>query len=72
MAISRQRQEQIKHPERHYARTIIYNLVKQGKIKRLPCEVCSKEKSEAHHPDYSKPLEVRWLCKKHHKELDRK
>lgn len=25
-----------------------------------------KEKAERHHPDYSKPLEIIWLCNKHH------
>ena len=34
-------------------------------LERQPCEVCG-EKAEAHHPDYSKPLDVRWLCKRHH------
>jgi hypothetical protein len=31
-----------------------------------PCEVCGATKVEKHHPDYSKPLEVRWLCREHH------
>ncbi len=33
-----------------------------------PCVVCGDEKSQRHHPDYSKPLEVVFLCDKHHKE----
>lgn len=33
----------------------------------LPCLVCG-EKSEAHHPDYDRPLDVVWLCQTHHKE----
>jgi hypothetical protein len=37
-------------------------------LKRMPCEVCGAQKVEAHHDDYSKPLDVRWLCKKHHAE----
>lgn len=32
-----------------------------------PCQVCGRtDDVEGHHPDYSKPLEVQWLCPKHH------
>ena len=37
-----------------------------GKIKREPCAVCGKEKAQAHHEDYSKHLDVVWLCTRHH------
>lgn len=40
----------------------------RGDIKRKPCEVCGEEKSDGHHEDYSKPLEIMWLCHKHHEE----
>ena len=40
-----------------------------GIIKKQPCEVCGLLDVEAHHDDYSKPLEVRWLCRKHHLDL---
>ncbi len=33
-----------------------------GLLVRRPCVRCGAAKSEAHHPDYSKPLEVVWLC----------
>jgi len=48
------------------ARTATRYAVKRGKIEKKPCEVCGDVKSEAHHTDYSKPLEVMWLCRKHH------
>jgi len=43
--------------------------IKKGELKKEPCEFCGSIKSEAHHPDYSKPLEVMWVCHKHHMQL---
>lgn len=31
-------------------------------LKQKPCENCGDERSQAHHDDYSRPLDVRWLC----------
>lgn len=45
---------------------------KLGIIQKTPCEVCGDERSQAHHQDYSKPLEIKWLCQKHHKEEHKK
>ena len=43
--------------------------INDGTLIRLPCEVCGVNESvDAHHDDYHKPLDVRWLCKKHHYE----
>jgi hypothetical protein len=55
-------------PEKASARSILAGAVRRGKVNRLPCEVCGNPKSEAHHEDYSKPLEVIWLCREHHLE----
>lgn len=49
-----------------------YNAVSEAKRKRLlkkqPCERCgTMKKLHAHHEDYSKPLEITWLCASHHK-----
>lgn len=47
------------------ARSYANTYLKRGKIQRKPCEVCGA-KAQMHHHDYSKPLDVRWLCRKHH------
>lgn len=60
-----------KYPQRQKARVIIHNDIARGKITRQPCEVCGNPKVDAHHPDYSKPREVNWLCRKHHMERHR-
>lgn len=49
------------------ARNRVRDLVWRGKMKKQPCEVCGCAESQAHHSDYSKPLDVSWLCAKHHK-----
>ena len=48
------------------ANAMVSNAVRDGRLIKLPCQVCGKEKSEGHHEDYSKPLEVVWLCPRHH------
>ncbi len=44
------------------AREIVRTAVKRGKIEKQPCEECGNPDSQAHHEDYSKPLDVTWLC----------
>lgn len=46
------------------ARRKVANLVHRGKLQRGNC-FCGLL-GEAHHADYKKPLEIVWLCKKHH------
>lgn len=48
-------------------------LLRGSIIRPVICESCTEDKPlHAHHDDYNKPLEVRWLCdtchKAHHKE----
>jgi hypothetical protein len=40
--------------------------IRAGRLVRLPCVVCGEAKSQGHHEDYDKPLEVVWLCGEHH------
>ncbi len=61
-----------RHPEKQRARGILSKHVADGKIIRQPCEVCGVTTDvQGHHDDYSKPLEVRWLCRTHHMEVHR-
>lgn len=54
------------HPERRAAHLAVQYAIRRGQLKPLPCWVCGA-KAEAHHPDYSHPLDVVWLCPRHHK-----
>lgn len=54
------------------ARRKVHNAIRTGSMKRLPCEACGNKQTDAHHDDYSKPLEVRWLCRSHHSEFHNK
>lgn len=56
-------------PERMAAYKSARRAIKNGKLIKLPCEACGTEESvHGHHENYSKPLEVTWLCIKHHGE----
>lgn len=55
-----------RNKEKRSAHVAVGNAIRDGKLKKKPCEVCGSIKVEAHHDDYSKPLKVRWLCIKHH------
>ena len=54
-----------------FAHRSVERAIKLGIIIRQPCEICQKENAFAHHDDYSKPLEVRWLCNFHHSKWHR-
>jgi hypothetical protein len=53
------------NPQKYAARNKLHAAVRDGKITRPPeCEICSAsdEVLHGHHEDYSKPLEVIWVC----------
>lgn len=60
------------HPEKISARSAVKSALRAGKLHRQPCEACGDTPSEAHHEDYGKPLDVTWLCRKHHLERHNK
>jgi hypothetical protein len=47
----------------------VRDAVRTGALKRQPCQECGA-KAEAHHDDHSKPLDVQWLCRHHHRRRD--
>ena len=56
-----------RHPGSHIAHRRVSEAIRAGTLKKLPCVICGSNKSEAHHPDYRMPLNVVWLCLKHHR-----
>lgn len=50
------------------ARSMARIALRRGQIKRSPCEVCGAI-AQMHHDDYSRPLYIRWFCRRHHLEL---
>lgn len=69
----RELNRKIKFPEKRKAVTAVMHAVESGKItKPNICHNGCEDKRyriEAHHPDYSKPLEVIWLCSRCHHNL---
>lgn len=65
-----------RNPEKRKAQTKISNAIRDGKLERgTVCAEASDEcagRIEAHHEDYSKPLEVTWLCVFHHAQTRKK
>lgn len=56
------------HPDRYRARLVVSKAIQRGALTRQPCQECGHEKSQAHHDDHSKPLDIKWLCFKCHRE----
>lgn len=56
------------NPNKAKARELVAKAIRSGRITRDPCQFCGNPKSQAHHHDYSKPLDVIWACFKCHRE----
>lgn len=59
-----------RNPKKRAARIAVGNAIAAGRLERGACEhagdgMCSGP-VQAHHEDYSRPLDVRWLCREHH------
>lgn len=47
---------------KHTARLCVARAIKSGRLTRQSCSGCGSARAQAHHDDYSKPLDVLWLC----------
>ena len=66
----RRRDFQKRRDKNKIYKSVAYKVLR-GDIKKSPCVICGELKVEGHHNDYSKPLDVVWLCKEHHVWLHR-
>ena len=58
------------NPEKRAANILLGYAIARGQIKKQPCEKCSSIlRIHGHHEDYTKPLDVNWLCPQCHSNL---
>ena len=68
---TRQKRWQQAHPKARWAHGCLQSAIRRGLVERQPCAVCGHERVDGHHPDYDRPADVVWLCRKHHKAAHR-
>jgi ribosomal protein S27AE len=52
--------------EKQKARSAVGHAIRDGRLDRESCEQCGEPIAEAHHEDYAKSTDVRWLCRDCH------
>ena len=74
LAISVTRAWRAQDARRAAAHSAVARAIRKGFLYKDSCARCGSINSMAHHEDYSKPLDVVWLCapchKQRHKEMD--
>jgi len=58
-----------KHPDHYKANQAVAHALRAGRLQKKPCAVCGTNRVDGHHEDYARPLEVIWLCRRHHRDL---
>lgn len=57
------------YPNKYKAHSLVNSAIRCKRLFPEPCQVCgSTENVHAHHDDYLRPLNVRWLCAAHHRQ----
>jgi hypothetical protein len=59
-----------KNPGKIKAQRRVFVELRAGRMRRGLC-FCGSRIAGAHHKDYRRPLEVMWLCRKHHAQIHR-
>lgn len=62
------REYRLRNPQKTKAQNKLNYALRTGQVVKGPCEKCGTDlRVHAHHHDYSRPLDVRWLCYLCHK-----
>ena len=60
-----------KNRPQYKAQYTLRNAVRLGNVTKEPCFICGSKKSQGHHEDYDKLLQVTWLCSLCHSRVHR-
>jgi hypothetical protein len=60
-----------RYPDRYRAHYLLESAIKSGRVVKPDTCPCGAPNPHGHHPDYSKPLMVVWLCRDCHNKLHR-
>jgi hypothetical protein len=61
-----------RNPLARWAHVALRSAIKRGLLNPQPCQVCGAEDVDGQHHDYNRPIDVVWLCRKHHKALHKR
>lgn len=64
--MTRQKRWQAANPQARWAHLALASALRHGLVERQPCRDCGDPQTDGHHPDYSRPADVVWLCRRHH------
>lgn len=70
--LSRQQKWQLDNPKAVWAHSCLRSAIRRGLITPEPCAECGAEPADGHHDNYDEPMNVRWLCRRHHRAVHKK